>query len=179
TASLTVLTSVKCGKSSSPLCQHSCLEFGPVNSHVVLRTRPEYVPRVPTTPFRDQLVTLQAIPSQEDDLNLTLLCPVRILRIYLKRSQHHRRSNQLFVCYGGQQKGKAVSEQRISHWLVDAIRTAYQARGLPCLLGVRAHSNGGIAASAALTNGASLTDICRAAGWATPSPCYNLRMEPV
>ncbi|KAL0165642.1 hypothetical protein M9458_037486, partial [Cirrhinus mrigala] len=82
----------------------------------------------------DQVVTLQAIPSQEDDPNLTLLCPVCILRIYLERSQHFRRSNQLFVCYGGQQKGKAVSKLRISHWIVDAIRTAYQARGLPCVV---------------------------------------------
>ncbi|KAI2653272.1 LL-diaminopimelate aminotransferase [Labeo rohita] len=46
-----------------------------------------------------------------------------------------RRSDQLFVCYGGQQKGKAVSKQRLSHWLVDTICTAYQARGLPCPLG--------------------------------------------
>ncbi|KAL0155400.1 hypothetical protein M9458_049663, partial [Cirrhinus mrigala] len=86
TASLTALTSVKSGKSSSSLCQHSCLEFGPVNSHVVLRTWPEYVPMGPTTPFRDQVVTLQAISAQEDDPNLTLLCPVLVLRIYLERS---------------------------------------------------------------------------------------------
>ncbi|KAI2647489.1 Acetylglutamate kinase [Labeo rohita] len=132
-------------------------------SLVILRPRPGYVPKVPTTPFRDQVVTLQAISSQEDDPNLTLLCPVRALRIYLERTQPFRRSEQLFVCYGGQQKGKAVSKQRISHWLVDAIRVAYRARGLPCPLEVRAHSTRGVAASAALANGASLTDICRAA----------------
>ncbi|KAI2646564.1 putative iron export permease protein FetB [Labeo rohita] len=138
TASPIALTSVKSRKSSSPLHQHSCLEFRPVNSHVVLRTWPEYVPMVTTTPFRDQVVILQAIPSQEDDSNLTLLCP-------------------LFVCYGGQQKGKAVSKQRVSHWLVDAIRTAYQARGLPSPLGVRTHSTRGIAALAALANEASFS----------------------
>ncbi|KAL0152427.1 hypothetical protein M9458_052150, partial [Cirrhinus mrigala] len=137
--------------------------FGPVDSHVVLRRRPGYVPKVPTTPFRDQVVTLQAISSQEYDPNLTLLYPVRALRVYLERTQLFRHSEQLFVCYGRQQKGKAVSKQRISHWLVDAIRTPYQARGLPCPLGVRAYSTRGVAASAALANGASLTDICRAA----------------
>ena len=31
----------------------SCLEFGPGDAHVVLRPRPGYVPKVPTTPFRD------------------------------------------------------------------------------------------------------------------------------
>ncbi|KAI2646969.1 Protease HtpX [Labeo rohita] len=61
------------------------------------------------------------------------------------------------------QKGEAVSKQRISHWLVDVIRLAYQNRGLPCPLGVKAHSTRGVAALAALANGASLTDICRAA----------------
>ncbi|KAL0189006.1 hypothetical protein M9458_016105, partial [Cirrhinus mrigala] len=89
----------------------------------------------------------------EDDPNLAFFCPVRVPRIYLERSQHFRRSGQLFVCYGGQQKGKAVSKQRISHWLVDAIRIAYQARGLPCPLGVRTHSTKDIAALAALANG--------------------------
>ncbi|KAI2652534.1 hypothetical protein H4Q32_005770 [Labeo rohita] len=183
TALLTALTSIKRVRDLQALSVNSsCLEFGPADSHVVLRPRPGYVPKVPTTPFRDQVVTLQAISSQEDDPNLTLLCPVRALRIYMERTQPFRRSEQLFVCYGGQQKGKAVSKQRISHWLVNAIRMAYQARGLPCPLEVRAHSTRGIAVSAALANGASLTDICRAAGWATPNTFarfYNLRMEPV
>ncbi|KAL0152766.1 hypothetical protein M9458_052489 [Cirrhinus mrigala] len=183
TALLTALTSIKRVGDLQALSVNSlCLEFGPADSHVVLRPRPGYVPKVPTTPFRDQVVTLQALSSQEDDPNLTLLCPVRALRIYMERTQPFRRSEQLFVCYGGQQKGKAVSKQRISHWLVNAIRMAYLARGLPCPLEVRAHSTRGIAASAALANGASLTDICRAAGWATPNTFarfYNLRTEPV
>ncbi|KAL0157267.1 hypothetical protein M9458_048513, partial [Cirrhinus mrigala] len=183
TALLTALTSIKrVGDLQALSVNSSCLEFGPADSHVVLRPRPGYVPKVPTTPFRDQVVTLQALSSQEDDPNLTLLCPVRALRIYMERTQPFRRSEQLFVCYRGQQKGKAVSKQRISHWLVNAIRMAYLARGLPCPLEVRAHSTRGIAASAALANGASLTDICRAAGWATPNTFarfYNLRTEPV
>ncbi|KAL0199807.1 hypothetical protein M9458_002994, partial [Cirrhinus mrigala] len=183
TALLTALTSIKrVGDLQALSVNSSCLEFGPADSHVVLRPRPGYVPKVPTTPFRDQVVTLQALSSQEDDPNLTLLCPVRALRIYMERTQPFRRSEQLFVCYGGQQKGKAVSKQRISHWLVNAIRMAYLARGLPCPLEVRAHSTRGIAASAALANGASLTDVCRAAGWATPNTFarfYNLRTEPV
>ncbi len=41
--------------------------FGLVYSHVVLRPRPGYVPYVPTTPFRDQVVNLQALPSEEAD----------------------------------------------------------------------------------------------------------------
>ncbi len=158
-----------------------CLVFGPVYSHVVLRPRPGYVPKVPTTPFREQVVNLQALPSEEADPALALLCPVRALRIYVTRTRSVRSSEQLFVCHGGQ-KGKAVSKQRLAHWIVEAVALAYQSQGEPCPLGVRAHSTRSVASSHALAHGASLADICRAAGWATPNTFarfYNLRVEPV
>ncbi len=160
----------------------SCLEFGPADSHVVLRPRPGYVPKVPTMPFRDQVVNLQALPREEADPAIALLCPVRALRIYVDRTQSFRTSDQLFICFGGQQKGRAVSKQRLAHWIVEAIVLAYQARRLPCPLGVRAHSTRGVASSWALARGASIADICKAAGWATPNTFarfYNLRIEPV
>ncbi len=108
---------------------------------------PGYVPKVPTTPFRDQVVNLQALPREEADPAIALLCPVRALRIYVDRTQSFRTSDQLFVCFGGQQKGRAVSKQRLAHWIVEAIVLAYQARCLPCPLGVRAHSTRGVASS--------------------------------
>ncbi len=159
-----------------------CLEFGPADSHVVLRPRPGYVPKVPTMPFRDQVVNLQALPREEADPAIALLCPVRALRIYVDRTQSFRTSDQLFVCFGGQQKGRAVSKQRLAHWIVEAIVLAYQARRLPCPLGVRAHSTRGVASSWALARGASIANISKAAGWATPNTFarfYNLRIEPV
>ncbi|KAI2647428.1 Dimethyl sulfoxide/trimethylamine N-oxide reductase [Labeo rohita] len=74
TALLTALTSVKrVGDLQALSVNSSCLEFGSADSHVVLRPQPGYVPKVPTTCFRDQVVTLQAISSQEDEPNLTLL----------------------------------------------------------------------------------------------------------
>ncbi len=158
------------------------LEFGPGDGHVVLSPRPGYVPKVPTTPFRDQVVSLQALPLEEADPALALLCPVCALRLYTDWTQSLRTSDQLFVCYGGQQKGKAVSKQRMAHWIVDAIALAYQAQGVSCPLRLRAHSTRGVASSWALARGASLTDICRAAGWATPNTFarfYSLRVEPV
>ncbi len=116
------------------------------------------------------------------DPALALLCPVRALRIYVDRTRSVRSSEQLFVCHGGQQKGKAVSKQRLAHWIVEAVALAYQSQGEPCPLGVRAHSTRSVASSHALAHGASLTDICRAAGWATPNTFtrfYNLCVEPV
>ncbi len=178
TALLTALTSIKrVGDLQAFSVSEECLVFGPVYSHVVLRPRPGYVPKVPTTPFRDQVVNLQALPSEEADPALALLCPIRALRIYVTRTRSVRSSEQLFVCHGGQQKGKAVSKQRLAHWIVE-----YQSQGEPCPLGVRAHSTRSVASSHALAHGASLTDICIAAGWATPNTFarfYNLRIEPV
>ncbi len=142
----------------------SCLEFGPADSHVVLRPRPGYVPKVPTTPFRDRVVNLQALPREEAHPAIALICPVRALHVYVDRTQSFRISDQLFVYFGGQQKGKAVSKQRLAHWIVEAIVLAYQAWCLPCPLGVRAHSTRGVASSWALARGASIADICRAAG---------------
>ncbi|KAI2643782.1 ORF V: Enzymatic polyprotein [Labeo rohita] len=154
----------------------------PGDSHVILRPRPSYVPKVPTTPFRDQVVNLQALPPEEADPASALLCPVRALRIYVDHTWHFRRTEQLFVCFGGQQKGNAVSKQRLAHWVVDAISLSYQNQGEPCPLGVRAHSTRSVASSYALAHGASLADICRAAGWATPNTFArfdNLHVEAV
>ncbi len=86
--------------------------------------------QVPATPFRDQVVNLQALPSEEADPALALLCPVRALHIYVDRTRSVRSSEQLFVCHGGQQKGKAVSKQRLAHWIVEAVaRRAVPPRG--------------------------------------------------
>ncbi len=180
---LTALASIKrVGDLQAFSVDDSCLQFGPADSSATLRPRPGYVPKVPTTPFRDQVVNLQALPPEEADPALALLCPVRALRQYTDRTQSFRTSEQLFVCYGGQQKGKAVSKQRMAHWIVDAITLAYEAQGVPCPLRLRAHSTRGVASSWALAPGASLADICRAAGWATPNTFarfYSLRVEPV
>jgi len=131
--------------------------------------------KVPTTPFRDQVVNLQALPLEEADPALALLCPVRALRAYVDRTRCFRTSDQLFVCYGGSQKGRALSKQRLSHWIVDTIALAYQQQGRPCPLGVTAHSTRSVASSWALAHGASLADICRAAGWATPNTVTVLK----
>ncbi|KAL0149356.1 hypothetical protein M9458_055394, partial [Cirrhinus mrigala] len=183
TALLTALASIKrVGDLQAFSVDETCLEFGPGDSHVILRPRPGYVPKVPTTPFRDQVVNLQALPLEEADPASALLCPVRSLRIYMDRTRHFRCTEQLFVCFGGQQKGNAVSKQRLAHWVVDAISLSYQNQGEPCPLGVRAHSTRSVASSYALAHGASLADICRAAGWATPNTFarfYNLRVEAV
>ncbi len=97
---LTALASIKrVGDLQAFSVDDSCLQFGPADSSATLRPRPGYVPKVPTTPFRDQVVNLQALPPEEADPALALLCPVRALRQYTDRTQSFRTSEQLFVCY--------------------------------------------------------------------------------
>ncbi len=95
------------------------------------------------------------------------MCPVRALRIYIDRSASFRQSDQLFVCYGGCARGRAVSKQRLSHWIVDAITAAYTSQGLECPLHIRGHSTRAIASSWAWSRGMSIRDIRIAAGWSS------------
>jgi hypothetical protein len=148
TALLLALASVKrVGDLHALSSSAACLEFGPNDSRVVLRPKHGYIPKVLSTPFRAQVISLAALSSPADESDANLLCPVRALRVYLERSALFRQTEQLFVCFGGRTKGLAVSKQRISRWIVDAIALAYEAKGLQCPLGIRAHSTRGMASS--------------------------------
>ncbi len=46
--------------------------FGPVYSHVVLRPRPGYVPKVPTTPFCDQVPASTALGGGRSSLSVAV-----------------------------------------------------------------------------------------------------------
>ncbi|KAL0192323.1 hypothetical protein M9458_010619, partial [Cirrhinus mrigala] len=134
----------------------SCLEFGPGDSKVILKPRHGYVPKVPSTLFRAQVIALSALPSSEED---------------------QEQSEQLFVYFGGHNKGHPVTKQRISRWIVNAIMLAYSSLGLQCPIRVRAHSTRGMASSWAWSSGVSIAEICAPAGWALPSTFirfYNL-----
>ncbi len=49
-----------------------CLEFGPNDSKIVLKPRHGYKPKVLSTPFRAQVITLSALPPLEQDQGLKL-----------------------------------------------------------------------------------------------------------
>ncbi len=111
------------------------------------------------------------------------LCPVRALRIYVDRTAQWRGSDQLFVCFGGKSKGSAVTKQQMSHWLVEAISLAYEARGLTSPLGLHAHSTRAVAPSQAFLTGSLMEDVCATAGWSSPSTfikfySLDMRMAP-
>ncbi len=178
TALLLALASVKrVGDLQALSISPACLEFGPNDSKVILKPRHGYVPKVLSTPFRAQVITLSVLPPSEEDRELSLLCPVRALRIYFERSAPFRHTEQLFVSFDNCAKGHPVTKQRLSKWILDAVMLAYSSLGLQCPIGVRAHSTRGIASSWAWSSGVSITEICAATGWATPSTFarfYNL-----
>ena len=148
----------------------SCLEFAPGMAKAFLFPRPGYIPKVLSVPVRP--IVLQAFcppPFLTDDQERNnLLCLVRALDTYVHRAALWRSSDQLFVCYGPPSRGKPVSKQRMSKWVVEAISLAYESAGHPSPLPVRSHSTRGMAASQALLAGVSLQGICNAAGWSSP-----------
>ncbi len=71
------------------------------------------MPKVLSTPFKAQVITLSAFRPETlagpEPLNTLLLCPVHAVRIYIERSRQFRLSEQLFVCFGGCTKGLPVA----------------------------------------------------------------------
>ncbi|KAI2645407.1 Acetyl-coenzyme A synthetase [Labeo rohita] len=76
-----------------PDCAHCCQESGRSSSPLHQR----FVPGI----WAGRLSHCPETPAW-------IRAQVRALRIYIERTQDFRRSEQLFVCFGGQQKGKAV-----------------------------------------------------------------------
>ncbi len=157
------------------------MQFGPNDCMVRLTPRLGYTPKVLSTPFRAQVITIQAFCSPEPNTDLVsqkhTLCPVRALCAYVDRTSQFRTSEQLFVCFAGAKKGGPLSKQWLSHWIVEAVRLAYDPQGLDCPLGVHAHSTRSLASSWAWAKGMCIQDICFAAGWSSHSTFakfYNL-----
>lgn len=57
--------------------------------------------------------------------------PVYVMSTGIDDSQGVRLCDQLFICYAKPAKGKVLSEERISHWIVEASSLAYNSKGLP------------------------------------------------
>ena len=68
--------------------------------------------------------------SSAEEQRLNTLCPVRALHVYVSRSAAFRKGDQLFVSWATPHRGKPLSHQRLSHWIVEAISLAYGCRGL-------------------------------------------------
>lgn len=171
-AFLLAITSAKrVGELQALSVQESCCRFLPEDGGVILRPNPAFLPKVLTDFHLNQSVELRALRPSEgaDGLQWSALCPVRALKIYIQRTAAFRTTDQLFVCFQPQRRGKPVSKAGLSHWVVDAIHRAYSETGEPVPEGVKAHSTRGVSTSWALWRGAALSEVCAAATWATPN----------
>lgn len=149
--------------------EHLC-RFLPEGAGVFLRPNPAFLPKVLSSSRPSQDIEVRSLYSTEEGVRRhSLVCPVRALRMYLQQTQNHRQTDQLFVCFRPDLRGRPLSKARLSHWLVGAIQQAYVGAGVPLQSGVRAHSTRGMATSWASWRGASLGEICAAATWSAPS----------
>ena len=150
----------------------ACLQWWADGTGVTLWPNVAFLPKVLPPGYINQAIELAAFcpppVTPEAEGGGHSLCPVRALRLYVQATQDIRRAEQLFVCYGGNSRGCALSKQRLSHWVVDAIKTAYEAAGKPAPSEVVCHSTRGVATSWAAMRGVSLADVCAAASWTAP-----------
>lgn len=127
------------------------MQFGPNDCMVRLTPRLSYTPKVLSTPFRAQVITIQEFCSSEPNTNSVsqeyALCLVLALHAYVNGTSQFRISEQLFICFAGTRKGGPLSKQRLSHWTVEAVCLAFDSKGLDCPIGVHAHSTRCLASS--------------------------------
>ncbi len=72
--------------------------------------------------FKNQAIELTALnPTVGGAQDANLLCPVRVLKGYLRATENLRHSDQLLICYGGPKKWEPLSKQRLAHWVVGVI----------------------------------------------------------
>ena len=156
-----------------------CTAFSADGLRVTVKPNPAFVPK--NFLSRSVPVVLRSFHppphAAEEDRKLHLLCPVRALELYMRRTASFRKGNQLFVAWGAGVKGKPITKVRLSRWIVEAVQLAYASAGTPPPGDLRAHSTRGMAASWALFKGVSIQDVCMAASWSSPSTFarfYNL-----
>ncbi len=92
----------------------SCLEFGPNDSKIILKTKAW----LHTQSVLDSVQSAddnssRALPPSKQDQGW-IYC--QSMRIYISAL----RPEQLFVCFGSSTKGSLVTKQRLSRWIIDA-----------------------------------------------------------
>lgn len=181
TAFLLAVTSTKrVGELHALSVSRDCLQWHPDDSGVTLWPNPSFLPKTLSSTFINQPFSLAAFEADRGR-GSEPLCPVRALRVYVSRTEGFRLSDALFLCHTGPRRGLALSKQRLSKWIVEAILHAYRHSGSPIPEAIRAHSTRGVAASWASLKGVPLADICSAASWVsncTFTRFYRINVVP-
>ena len=131
---------------------------------------PDFVAKTQNPSIPDHRFDGFSIPSLKDftgdDPEEMLLCPVRAMRLYLKRTRSLRSSEQgrLFLSTG--RSKKVVSKNTISFWLRETIRKAYEASGQEAkAVRIRTHEIRGIAPTLLFRRNFAVEQVLRAGVW--------------
>lgn len=167
---LVAITSARCVSKLAALdSRPEFLSFLP--NAVRLHTNYEFLPKVVSTfHLQADILLPDFYPNPANDLERLwhTLDVTRALKFYLHGTRFPDRDSQLFVSYAQNSLGKAVSPQRLSHWLVDLINMCYALSKLPSPHFLSAHSTRAVATSMAFARGVPLRDICEVATWSNP-----------
>ena len=69
-----------------------------------------------------ELPVIDVLPiSSKKVRRIQTLCTVRALCHFTNLTLCSRKTEQLFVCFGAQALGRAPSQQRLTHWIVEAM----------------------------------------------------------
>ena len=144
----------------------SCLSFSRDKSSVILLTDPAFLAK-DQIPGRGSEPIV--IPALRHDSSSKVLCPIRVLLLYLQRIHSRRTSSnsRLFIPIN---KGKQdLSAKIISTWICKTIQLAYSSSSEELLnsMHVKAHNVRAISTSWALFNNASLDEVLSAGFWRT------------
>lgn len=131
---------------------------------------PDFVAKTQNPSVPDHRFDGFSIPSLKDftgdDPEEMCLCPVRAMRLYLKRTRPLRSKEQgrLFLATG--RSKKEVSKNTISYWLRETIRRAYQTSEQDVNVPrIRAHEVRGIAPTLLFKRNFAVEQVLRAGVW--------------
>ena len=142
---------------------------------MLLSYLPEFVAKTETQlrplPREFLLLGLRSILGQDDEERL--LCPVRALQYYLRRTDGPSRPRTLFVSV--KDRTRPMSKAAVSYFIKLVIRTTHEAfpNQAAQLLNVKAHEVRAVATSLLWLKNKRLSDVMEAACWRTPSVFTN------
>ena len=143
---------------------------------------PDFVAKTQDPSVFDTRFESFSIPSLRDftggDQDEMLLCPVRAVREYLRRTRSFRPElPRLFLTTG--RRRKMVSKNTISFWLKEVIRKAYVSSGEDLPARIRAHETRSIAPSAVFKRNFAVGQVLRAGVWSRQTTFTSFYLRDV
>ena len=142
---------------------------------------PNFIPKNARVNYAGKTIVVPAFEEMASCREERLMCPVRAINIYRKRTAMFRQDgeNRLFITYGGDQ-GRGASKKTLARWLVETIRFAYaHANEEDCqVLKMNAHTTRAVSTTYAISKGVNIKHVIEAADWAAANTFINFYYKP-